>query len=115
MDELTELLKGVLEGCVMQILSHGQSYGYEIVRELNQAGLTSVSEGTVYPILIRLEKKQLVDVAKARSELGPPRKVYTLNAAGAVALTVFWQRWEFVSQCLADIKDNKKGRTSDHG
>lgn len=104
MDDLTELLKGVLEGAVLQILARGGNYGYEIVRALNQIGFESVSEGTVYPILVRLEKKHLVDVAKKRSELGPPRKIYTLNAAGRAELKSFWQRWEFVSGRLDRIK-----------
>jgi len=106
MDDLTEMLKGVLEGCVMQILSHGQSYGYQIVKALNQVGFTSVSEGTVYPILVRLENKQLVDTSRVRSDVGPPRKVYALNAAGSAALQSFWQRWAFISDRLADVKMN---------
>jgi len=105
-DDLTELLKGVLEGAVLQILSRGENYGYEIVRALNQAGFDSVSEGTVYPILVRLEKKQWVDIAKTRSELGPPRKVYTLNAAGEAALASFWQRWAYVSSRLVGMKED---------
>jgi PadR family transcriptional regulator PadR len=106
-DDLTELLKGVLEGAVMQILARGSNYGYEIVRALNQLGFESVSEGTVYPILLRLEKKGLVDVSRERSELGPPRKVYTLNAAGDVALSSFWERWSFVSARLIQIKEQQ--------
>jgi len=106
MDDLTELLKGVLEGAVMQILRHRPTYGYEIVRALNGAGFASVSEGTVYPILLRLEKKGCVEVTQQRSEVGPPRKVYTLNAAGESALEGFWQRWEFISTRLQDIKEN---------
>jgi DNA-binding PadR family transcriptional regulator len=108
-DDLTELLKGVLEGAVLQILAPGGSYGYQIVRALNAAGFASVSEGTVYPILVRLEKKGLVEVAKVRSELGPPRKVYTLNAAGRAELASFWSRWEFVSTRLASIKEESHG------
>ncbi|MCL2652328.1 MAG: PadR family transcriptional regulator [Propionibacteriaceae bacterium] len=106
MDDLTELLKGVLEGAVMQILRHRSTYGYEIVRALNGAGFASVSEGTVYPILLRLEKKGCVEVMQQRSEVGPPRKVYTLNTAGEAALEGFWQRWEFISTRLQDIKEN---------
>jgi len=102
---LTEMLKGVLEGCVMQILSHGDSYGYEIVRALNQVGFTSVSEGTVYPILLRLAGKQLVGISQERSEMGPPRKVYTLNEAGVVALTTFWLRWDYIAARLGVIKE----------
>jgi len=106
MDDLTELLKGVLEGAVMQILRHEPTYGYEIVRALNAVGFASVSEGTVYPILLRLEKKGCVDVTQQRSDVGPPRKVYTLNAAGEAALANFWQRWDFISSRLQDIKEN---------
>jgi len=109
MDDLTELLKGVLEGCVMQLLSHGDSYGYEIVRALNQAGFASVSEGTVYPILVRLEAKGLVDVTRVPSEMGPPRRVYTLNQAGRVALEAFWRRFDFIAERLQQIKENRIG------
>lgn len=107
MDDLTELLKGVLEGAVLQILSRGSNHGYEIVKALNQVGFTSVSEGTVYPILLRLEKKGLVEVDRVRSELGPPRKIYTLNADGRTALDEFWLRWEFVASRLHSIKENE--------
>ncbi len=106
MDDLTELLKGVLEGCVLQLLAQGDTYGYEIVRTLNQAGFETVSEGTVYPILLRLEKKQLVDVTKSRSEMGPPRKVYSLNTAGRAELGSFWQRWDFVTARLATMRED---------
>ncbi len=107
MDDLTELLKGVLEGAVLQILSRGSNHGYEIVKALNQVGFTSVSEGTVYPILLRLEKKGLVEVDRVRSELGPPRKIYTLNADGRTALETFWLRWDFVASRLHSIKENE--------
>lgn len=108
MEDLTEMLKGVLEGCVLQILRHRESYGYEIVKALNQAGFGTVSDGTVYPILLRLEKKKLVDVARVRSDMGPPRKVYTLNDDGVQALASFWERWEFVASRLDVIKQDKE-------
>ncbi|MDR1253756.1 MAG: PadR family transcriptional regulator, partial [Oscillospiraceae bacterium] len=62
MNNLTEMLKGVLEGCVLEIISRGATYGYEITRRLNALGFTDVVDGTVYTILVRLEKKQLVDI-----------------------------------------------------
>jgi Predicted transcriptional regulators len=108
MDDLTEMLKGVLEGCVLQILRHQESYGYEIVKALNQVGFESVADGTVYPILIRLEKKQLVDVARVRSDMGPPRKVYTLNDDGVRALASYWERWDFIASRLELIKNNQQ-------
>ncbi|MEG2502637.1 MAG: helix-turn-helix transcriptional regulator, partial [Anaerovoracaceae bacterium] len=56
MDNLTEMLKGVLEGCVLEIISRKEIYGYEITRQLNVLGFTDIVEGTVYTILVRLEK-----------------------------------------------------------
>lgn len=105
MDHLTEMLKGVLEGCVMEILSREETYGYEITRRLNALGFTDVVEGTVYTILIRLERNGLVEMAKKPSDLGPPRKFYTLNEAGRAELCRFWERWTFVVSRLSQLKE----------
>ena len=59
LENLTEMLKGVLEGCVLEIISRKETYGYEITRRLNALGFTDVVEGTVYTILVRLEKNKL--------------------------------------------------------
>lgn len=59
MENITEMLKGILEGCVLEIISRKTTYGYDITRQLNTLGFTDVVEGTVYTILVRLEKKQL--------------------------------------------------------
>jgi DNA-binding PadR family transcriptional regulator len=106
MDNLTEMLKGVLEGCVLEIISKGATYGYEITRRLNAIGFTDVVDGTTYTILVRLEKNKLVDIDKKPSELGPPRKVFTLNEAGRMELIRFWERWAFVSLKLNQLKEN---------
>ena len=107
MDNLTELLKGVLEGCVLEIIERGETYGYEITRKLNDLGFGDVVEGTVYTILIRLEKNSLVNIEKKNSSLGPPRKFYTLNEKGKEELSRFWQRWDFVSSKLKELKEGK--------
>lgn len=106
MDHLTEMLKGVLEGCVLEIISRQETYGYEITRRLNALGFTDVVEGTVYTILVRLEKNKLVETAKKPSELGPPRKFYRLNAAGYEELDKFWKKWAFVVSKLNQLKEN---------
>jgi len=105
LDNLTEMLKGVLEGCVLEIIGRGETYGYEITRRLNALGFADVVEGTVYTILIRLEKNQLVDIDKKPSELGPPRKFYSLNEAGRNELRAFWEKWEFVSEKIGQLKE----------
>ena len=74
MDNITEMLKGILEGCVLEIISRKDTYGYEITRQLNVLGFKDVVEGTVYTILVRLEKNKLVNIEKKRSQLGPPRQ-----------------------------------------
>lgn len=105
LDHLTEMLKGILEGCVLEIIHRQPTYGYEITRQLNELGFSEVVEGTVYTILLRLEKNQLVDTQRRPSELGPPRKFYTLNEAGRQELEQFWQRWAFLSSKLTQLKE----------
>ncbi|KON90018.1 PadR family transcriptional regulator [Sporosarcina globispora] len=104
MENLTEMLKGSLEGCVLEIISRHETYGYEITRSLNQLGFTEVVEGTVYTILVRLEKKKLVNVEKKPSDMGPPRKFYSLNEAGRQELELFWEKWDFVSSKINVLK-----------
>lgn len=107
MDNLTEMLKGVLEGCVLEIISKGETYGYEITRTLNNLGFSEVVEGTVYTILVRLEKKGLVTTEKKNSKIGPPRKFFRLNESGREELENFWQRWFFLSEQLSQLKGEK--------
>lgn len=57
MKGLTELLKGSLEGMILERISRGETYGYEITKYLNDLGFDEIVEGTVYTILVRLEKK----------------------------------------------------------
>lgn len=108
MENITEMLKGVLEGCVLEIISRKETYGYEITRQLNTLGFTDVVDGTVYTILVRLEKNKLVDINKRSSDLGPPRKFFTLNDAGREELKNFWERWEFVSSKITGLKEMRQ-------
>lgn len=103
-ENLTEMLKGSLEGCVLEIISRKETYGYEITRRLNELGFTEVVEGTVYTILVRLEKKKLVNIEKKPSDMGPPRKFYSLNEAGRQELELFWKKWDFVSSKIGVLK-----------
>lgn len=102
------MLKGVLEGCVLEIISRGETYGYEITSSLRELGFTDVVEGTVYTILLRLEKNKLVTIEKKPSTQGPPRKFYSLNADGRAELATFWARWDFVSTKINELKAIKE-------
>lgn len=108
MENITEMLKGVLEGCVLEIISHKETYVYEITRKLNELGFSDVVDGTVYTILVRLEKNKLVETTKKKSDIGPPRKFFTLNEAGREELKNFWGKWEFVSSKINLLKDERE-------
>ena len=103
--QMTEMLKGTLEGIVLAILAARPAYGYEITARLRERGFADVVEGTVYALLIRLEQKGLVDVEKHPSEKGPPRKVYSLNAHGREYLGEFWKTWAFLNERLEQLRE----------
>lgn len=108
LENITEMLKGVLEGCVLEIISRGETYGYEIASSLRTLGFVDVVEGTVYTILLRLEKNKLVNIEKKPSAIGPPRKFYSLNEAGRAELATFWAKWDFVSLKINELKKGSK-------
>lgn len=106
-ENIREMLKGILEGCVLEIISREDTYGYEITRQLNALGFEDVVEGTVYTILIRLEKNNLVNMQKKKSELGPPKKLYSLNEARREELKLFWRKWDFLESKINKLRENK--------
>lgn len=84
-----QLLKGILEGCVLSIIMRGETYGYEILSQLEEAGFDNVGEGTLYPVLTRLDKNGYISCRKAKSPLGPIRKYYTITDIGQQRLIYF--------------------------
>jgi PadR family transcriptional regulator, regulatory protein PadR len=103
--QMTEMLKGTLEGIVLAILSVRSAYGYEITARLREQGFPDIAEGTVYALLIRIEQRGLVDVEKVPSEKGPPRKVYSLNSQGQDYLNEFWRTWSFLTERLERLHE----------
>lgn len=104
MNNITEMLKGVLEGSILEVISRKATYGYDITQQLRKLGFEDVVEGTVYTILIRLEKNGVVSIEKKPSEVGPPRKFYSLTNAGQEELKVFWKKWDFVSSKINELR-----------
>ncbi|SEB48568.1 PadR family transcriptional regulator, regulatory protein PadR [Paramicrobacterium humi] len=100
----TEMLKGILEGIILAILAVSPAYGYEITARLREQGFTDIVEGTVYSLLVRVERRGLVDVEKVPSEKGPPRKVYWLNASGRGYLEEFWSTWGFLADRIEQLR-----------
>ena len=102
--QMTEMLKGTLEGIVLAVLAARPAYGYEVTTRLRDQGFSDLVEGTVYALLIRIEQRGFVDVEKVPSEKGPPRKVYSLNAHGREQLDEFWGVWGFLSDRIGNLQ-----------
>lgn len=93
-DHSTQLLKGVLDMCLLAIIETEPSYGYEMVQKLTGSGLSLVSEGSIYPSLSRLEKRGLVEGYLVASSGGPPRKYYRITADGVSTLDAWRGSWK---------------------
>ena len=79
---ITQLRKGILELAVMGVLYDERHYGYSLVRVLTENGSISLKEGTIYPILARLDRDGVVRSEWVESDQGPPRKYYALTSSG---------------------------------
>jgi PadR family transcriptional regulator PadR len=90
----SQLLRGVLDLCLLAVMAEGPAYGYEMTKRLRARGLSIVGEGSIYPLLGRLERDGLVETRRAASNGGPPRKYYSLSAEGERALAVGVQEWQ---------------------
>ena len=95
MENNTQLLKGILEFCVLKLISREPTYGYEIVMNLKQLGFSDLSESTLYPLLLRLEHRP--------SPKGPSRKYYVVTEEGRQALLEFRQDWGQLCQLVEKI------------
>ena len=95
--EDSQLLRGVLEGCVLAVIARGETYGYEILAELERNGFENLLEGTLYPVLTRLEKKGLISCRKAKSPFGPIRKYYSITEDGTAYFKEFKNSYEKIT------------------
>lgn len=103
MENNAQLLKGILEYCVLKLIAQEPTYGYEIVMNLKQVGFSDLSESTLYPLLLRLEQKGKVTVERRPSPKGPSRKYYVVTENGREALQTFQQDWEQLCKLVEKI------------
>ena len=89
----TQMMKGILDGCLLAIIKEKECYGYEMAEELSQYGFDAISEGTIYPLLLRMQREGLVTSVRKDSTAGPKRKYYSLTNEGEQALENFLKRW----------------------
>ena len=103
----SDILRGYNAIIVLGLLIGQDSYGYNLMQEISvRSGHTwQMKETTLYSVLSRLEKNGLVNVVKKPSDIGPPRKFFTLNEAGRRELAQFWARWEFIAAQMARFRE----------
>lgn len=90
----SQMLKGMLEGCILEIINKEETYAYEISEKLGRYGFGEISEGTVYPIILRLQKNEMISATLRESNSGPKRKYYRLTSNGINALSQFKDNWK---------------------
>ncbi|WP_425392700.1 PadR family transcriptional regulator [Ekhidna sp.] len=101
-----QMRKGILEFCILHIISRGEVYASDMLEELTSAKIMVV-EGTLYPLLTRLRKAGLVDYKWVESKSGPPRKYYTLTDDGNEFLKSLDQTWTELVSSTKKIIANK--------
>lgn len=103
MVDKSQLLRGTLEGCIVKIIGDEETYGYEIISRLQDYGFDDVREGTIYPILVRLERKKIITSKYKESPLGPKRKYYFLTETGKEFLNEFQTVWSDVKESVDKV------------
>lgn len=100
----TQLRKGIVELMILGLVEHDALYGYAIVRELKDRGGLVAGEGTVYPVLRRLESDGLVSAEWSDEGPAGPRKYYRITDAGRAFLTRAWAEWDGLSEALQQLR-----------
>lgn len=92
-DWIVQLRRGIMEFCILLLIEKKACYGYEIVSNLEKLNYLSITEGTLYPLLKRLQKEKKLEAYWSESENGPPRKYYKLTASGIKVLNDMSSTW----------------------
>lgn len=114
----SQMLKGILEGCILKVISHGETYGYEISEKLREYGFSNISEGTIYPLLLRLERGGLITAIYRESPVGPKRKYFFISNQGELELSSFHDDWYELSGAVdklfqqGELENESKNKSS---
>lgn len=105
----TQMLKGILDGCLLAIIKNKEVYGYELAEKLESYGFHSFSEGTIYPLLMRMQREDLVTTTLKKSTAGPKRKYYSLTPKGEAELELFIERWNYLQTNVNRVLHHESG------
>lgn len=96
----TQLLHGVLDMCLLSLIEEEATYGYEMVSKLRDRGLDLASEGSIYPLLSRLQKQGMIEGYLVQSPAGPARKYYRMSDDGRRVLEQWRKEWDDFSTAV---------------
>jgi PadR family transcriptional regulator PadR len=102
-DRRTQLLRGVLDTCLLALLARTPTHAYDLVVLLERHGIEGVGYGTVYPLMSRLRRQGLVEERTEPSPSGPPRKVFSVSPAGRAALAEWAQQWDATTSSVRTV------------
>lgn len=102
----SQMLKGTLEGCVLAVISRHPTYGYEISRRLSDYGFGNIAVGTIYPLLLRLEKNGSIKAEYAETGTGPQRKYYSITPQGEELLASFLQSFRELALAVQTLLED---------
>jgi PadR family transcriptional regulator PadR len=100
---ITQMRRGILEFCIVSLLAEQEIYTAELIDRLKAANLI-VTDGTLYPMLNRLQKAELLQYRWAESESGPPRKYYSLTEKGMAYLSELDTAWQAMTTSVESIR-----------
>ena len=103
MQPSSQMLKGILEGAIFRIIQEGVFYCDGLHEKLGTLGFGNIPEGTIYPLLLKLQKNKLIVGVRRPTGNGPDRKYYHLTDAGQDALADFQQQWQQLAQAMAQL------------
>ena len=109
----SRLLRGILDACLLALVLERDRYGYELATALHEAGLPIVKEGSIYPLLSRLERRGLLESYRTPAAGGPPRRYYRITPDGQRELARAREVWSEVSTGVDAVigRDDDRGRT----
>lgn len=105
----TQLRKGLLELCIMNLLSQGDLYGYDLAKRLSGVEGLVTTEGTIYPLLARLKRAGLVQRRLVESAAGPARKYYALTRGGQRARAAMNAYWDALAGGVRSLREKDDG------